>query len=145
MGPATSITTARTNYILVLRTEDKTADRRPCAPLNRGRLAWQNPSMVTAGIVGATGYMGGEALRILLEHPGVEVVWATSRAGDELWLLSCRAVTTVSGAAKGVGGQFKAWQFDRRAGKWAAFEPAELFSFPLAPGDGELFKFERPN
>lgn len=38
----------------------------------------------------------------------------------------------------------RAWQFDRRAGKWASFEPGELFSFPLAPGDGELFKFERP-
>ncbi|MCB0335142.1 MAG: N-acetyl-gamma-glutamyl-phosphate reductase, partial [Bdellovibrionales bacterium] len=27
----------------------------------------------------ATGYMGGEALRILLEHPEVEIAWATSR------------------------------------------------------------------
>jgi N-acetyl-gamma-glutamyl-phosphate reductase len=35
--------------------------------------------MVTAGIVGASGYMGGEALRVLLEHPEVEVQWATSR------------------------------------------------------------------
>lgn len=25
--------------------------------------------MVKVGIVGATGYMGGEALRVLLEHP----------------------------------------------------------------------------
>jgi len=40
--------------------------------------------MITAGIVGATGYMGGEALRVLLEHPGVEVVWATSRTGSEI-------------------------------------------------------------
>lgn len=38
----------------------------------------------------------------------------------------------------------KAWQFDRRVGKWASFETGELFSFPLAPGDGELFRFERP-
>jgi N-acetyl-gamma-glutamyl-phosphate reductase len=31
------------------------------------------------GILGASGYMGGEALRVLLEHPGVDVAWATSR------------------------------------------------------------------
>lgn len=30
--------------------------------------------MVTVGIVGATGYMGGEALRVLLDHPSAEVV-----------------------------------------------------------------------
>jgi N-acetyl-gamma-glutamyl-phosphate reductase common form len=35
--------------------------------------------MVKVGIYGATGYMGGEALRVLLEHPEVEVAWATSR------------------------------------------------------------------
>ncbi|MCJ7773621.1 MAG: hypothetical protein MUP22_10880, partial [Desulfobacterales bacterium] len=40
--------------------------------------------MIKAGIVGATGYMGGEALRVLMEHPGVEVVWATSRTGNEI-------------------------------------------------------------
>ena len=38
--------------------------------------------MVTVGIVGATGYMGGEALRVLLDHPSAEVVWVTSRSGD---------------------------------------------------------------
>ena len=32
------------------------------------------------GILGATGYGGGELLRILLRHPGVEVVAATSRS-----------------------------------------------------------------
>jgi len=35
--------------------------------------------MVTVGIVGASGYMGGEALRVLLEHPEAKVAWATSR------------------------------------------------------------------
>ncbi len=40
--------------------------------------------MVTAGIVGATGYMGGEALRVLLEHPLVDVAWATSRSGGSV-------------------------------------------------------------
>lgn len=39
--------------------------------------------MVKVGIYGATGYMGAEALRILLQHPQVEVVWATSRDGEE--------------------------------------------------------------
>ena len=29
--------------------------------------------MPTVGILGASGYMGGEALRILLDHPEVEV------------------------------------------------------------------------
>jgi N-acetyl-gamma-glutamyl-phosphate reductase common form len=40
--------------------------------------------MHRAGIVGATGYMGGEALRVLLEHPEVEVAWATSRGGRDV-------------------------------------------------------------
>jgi len=35
--------------------------------------------MIKAGIVGGTGYMGGEALRVLLEHPEVQVEWITSR------------------------------------------------------------------
>lgn len=34
--------------------------------------------MITAGVVGAAGYMGGELLRILTGHPDVEVVAATS-------------------------------------------------------------------
>jgi N-acetyl-gamma-glutamyl-phosphate reductase common form len=37
--------------------------------------------MVEVGIYGASGYMGGEALRILLEHPQARVAWATSRSG----------------------------------------------------------------
>jgi N-acetyl-gamma-glutamyl-phosphate reductase common form len=35
--------------------------------------------MPKVGIVGASGYMGGEALRVLLDHPQAEVAWATSR------------------------------------------------------------------
>lgn len=35
--------------------------------------------MIKAGVFGASGYMGGEVLRLLLEHPEVELVWATSR------------------------------------------------------------------
>lgn len=35
--------------------------------------------MIRAGILGATGYMGGEVLRVLYHHPEVEIAWATSR------------------------------------------------------------------
>jgi N-acetyl-gamma-glutamyl-phosphate/LysW-gamma-L-alpha-aminoadipyl-6-phosphate reductase len=36
--------------------------------------------VIKVGIIGASGYTGGEALRILLRHPGVEVVLATSES-----------------------------------------------------------------
>ena len=35
--------------------------------------------MVSVGIVGGSGYMGGEALRVLLRHPHADVAWITSR------------------------------------------------------------------
>src|SRR5215510_10547007 len=35
--------------------------------------------MVSVGIVGGSGYMGGEALRVLLRHPHAEIAWTTSR------------------------------------------------------------------
>lgn len=38
--------------------------------------------MIKAGIYGASGYMGGETVRVLLEHPEVEIAWLTSR-GDK--------------------------------------------------------------
>ena len=40
--------------------------------------------MIEVGIYGASGYMGGEALRILNEHPQVKIVWATSRSGKAI-------------------------------------------------------------
>ncbi|HEY33389.1 MAG TPA: N-acetyl-gamma-glutamyl-phosphate reductase [Dehalococcoidia bacterium] len=40
--------------------------------------------MIKVGIFGGTGYQGGEALRVLLEHPQVEVAWATSRSGGDV-------------------------------------------------------------
>jgi N-acetyl-gamma-glutamyl-phosphate/LysW-gamma-L-alpha-aminoadipyl-6-phosphate reductase len=45
--------------------------------------------MITVGIVGASGYTGGETLRILLRHPNVEVVQATSEsnAGHYLYTI----------------------------------------------------------
>jgi N-acetyl-gamma-glutamyl-phosphate reductase len=35
--------------------------------------------MKKVGIIGASGYTGGELLRLLSGHPGIEVAWATSR------------------------------------------------------------------
>lgn len=38
--------------------------------------------MIKVGIFGGSGYMGGEAIRVLLDHPNAEIVWITSR-GDK--------------------------------------------------------------
>jgi len=40
--------------------------------------------MIKVGIYGASGYMGSEALRILLKHPEVSVEWATSRSSTPI-------------------------------------------------------------
>ena len=40
--------------------------------------------MLRAGVFGASGYMGGEALRVLLEHPEVELAWAASRSTEPI-------------------------------------------------------------
>ena len=40
--------------------------------------------MIRVGIFGASGYMGGEALRVLLEHPAAEIAWLTSRSGERV-------------------------------------------------------------
>ena len=40
----------------------------------------QTVNKITAGIIGAAGYTGGEILRILLHHPSVEIVFAQSRS-----------------------------------------------------------------
>ncbi len=37
-----------------------------------------NNNRLTVGIVGASGYTGGDLLRVLVNHPGVDVVAATS-------------------------------------------------------------------
>ena len=39
---------------------------------------------IKVGVAGATGYMGGEAIRILLEHPEVEIAWLSSRNGGKI-------------------------------------------------------------
>ncbi|MCJ7608343.1 N-acetyl-gamma-glutamyl-phosphate reductase [Candidatus Bathyarchaeota archaeon] len=41
-------------------------------------------ALITVGIYGASGYVGGEALRILNEHPQIRVAWATSRSGKSI-------------------------------------------------------------
>ena len=38
--------------------------------------------MIKAAIAGGTGYTGGELLRILLRHPEVEVVAATTTSSE---------------------------------------------------------------
>jgi N-acetyl-gamma-glutamyl-phosphate reductase len=40
--------------------------------------------MVRVGVLGATGYMGGEVLRVLLDHPHAEIAWLASRTGDRV-------------------------------------------------------------
>lgn len=39
-----------------------------------------NESMIKAGIIGATGYAGGELVRLLTQHKDAEVVWYGSRS-----------------------------------------------------------------
>ncbi|MBQ9309964.1 MAG: N-acetyl-gamma-glutamyl-phosphate reductase [Bacteroidales bacterium] len=43
--------------------------------------------MIKAGIIGAAGYTAGELIRILINHPEVEIVFAqsASHAGEALW------------------------------------------------------------
>ena len=38
--------------------------------------------MIKAGIIGATGYAGGELVRILMGHKDVEVKWYHSSCGS---------------------------------------------------------------
>jgi N-acetyl-gamma-glutamyl-phosphate reductase len=40
--------------------------------------------MLKVGVMGATGYMGGEALRVLLDHPQVKIAWLTSRSSGSI-------------------------------------------------------------
>jgi N-acetyl-gamma-glutamyl-phosphate reductase (EC 1.2.1.38) len=46
-----------------------------------------NLKMIKAGIIGAAGYTGGELIRILINHPQVEIAFAqsTSHAGMPVW------------------------------------------------------------
>jgi N-acetyl-gamma-glutamylphosphate reductase len=57
--------------------------------------------MINAGIVGASGYTGGELMRLLLNHPYVNIETATSRrlSGKAVWILNLRTfLLKISGA-----------------------------------------------
>lgn len=41
-------------------------------------------SDISVGIVGGSGYSGGELLRLILAHPRLRLAWVTSRGGKEL-------------------------------------------------------------
>ena len=40
--------------------------------------------MISVGVYGGTGYMGGEVMRIILQHPEAKLAWATSRSGGDI-------------------------------------------------------------
>ncbi len=40
--------------------------------------------MIKVGVYGGTGYMGGEVIRIILQHPEAKLAWATSRSGGDI-------------------------------------------------------------
>ena len=42
--------------------------------------------MIKAGVIGGSGYTGGELLRLLVNHPSVEIdfVFSTTRAGQSI-------------------------------------------------------------
>ncbi len=42
-------------------------------------LAWEGIGMIRAGIIGASGYAGGELARILANHPDVEIAFVSTR------------------------------------------------------------------
>ena len=56
--------------------------------------------MVRVGVVASSGYIGGELLRLLLQHPHVELTAATSRsyAGEYLFRVhpNLRGVTNLT-------------------------------------------------
>lgn len=45
--------------------------------------------MINAGIIEGTGYKAGELIRLLLNHPDVEIAWVTSRDHAGMSLTSC--------------------------------------------------------
>ena len=53
--------------------------------------------MIKAGIIGATGYAGGELVRLLLRHPEVNLIWLGSRSyNGERYADVYRNMTTLS-------------------------------------------------
>ena len=44
----------------------------------------KNSGAVRVGVIGGSGYAGGELLRLLLGHPQVEIAWVSSRGDQKL-------------------------------------------------------------
>ena len=51
---------------------------------DRSRRHSVGESAIRAGVVGGSGYSGGELLRLLLGHPQISIAWVTSRASKNL-------------------------------------------------------------
>ena len=70
--------------------------------MNAGTVTAQEEELTTAtaGVVGGSGYVGGELLRLLVSHPGFEVSWVTSRK------LAGRGVGVVHPNLQGCGLRF---------------------------------------
>ena len=45
--------------------------------------------MIKAGIIGSTGYAGQELVRLLMQHPDVEIVWYGSRSYMQMFSRIC--------------------------------------------------------
>ena len=67
--------------------------------------------MTTVSIIGGSGYGGGELLRLLLNHPNVEVKQATSRSkmGEYVYQThpNLRKQTQLNVTGASPGGQFR--------------------------------------
>ena len=57
-------------------------------------------NMIKAGIIGATGYAGGELVRILLAHKDVEIKWYGSRSYIDQEVQQCLSEYVPAGRCK---------------------------------------------
>jgi N-acetyl-gamma-glutamyl-phosphate reductase len=73
-------------------------DRRP-GVLPRGRRAAGADARITVAIVGATGYVGAELVRLLSRHPDVEIVGLVGRGRDKEPIESTHAHLASTGLA----------------------------------------------
>src|SRR2546427_1976888 len=60
------------------------APRRPCVPAGSVYFSVKMNihASVSVGVLGASGYVGQELLRLLARHPGASVVFATAESAD---------------------------------------------------------------
>lgn len=62
---------------------ERRVDLRKCLLYDRKQLFWKGKGlniMIKVGIIGATGYAGGELVRLLLGHKEAKIVWYGSRS-----------------------------------------------------------------